>query len=293
MASPPIGPNYRLTITKSPGGRSAHNKHHNVYHYQTSAPLDDDLHIQIINHYVNAERIAHYNQVDFLNAHVKRIAHTPTEFGINGDFRQISLDGTGSRTTTSILMPPQACLSVFRTPTLGHSGRMSYRGCLSVNDVDRTPQGDFILKRLPPTGTPAYQPLPAWVEDFKAALNLPMPGDSVAVMPDDPVNVLDYSRKVNSYVGGELTFRQTNNKRRSPDQALYEGAKAEVHDIERKLIKLAKGAAVAAIDKAYRPTVLALGLRMKEIIQALPPDKQVELVLRDVGRELLALNQAT
>jgi hypothetical protein len=281
------------TITKSVGGRGGGRKWTNRYPYEVDADIDDPIHTAVIERIVGAERGIHYNVVDFLGAHIARYAHTPTEFGVNGAFVSIALEGTGARVPTTVLMPSEAVLRVFRSARTDRPGAMSYRGCLSFDDIERTPLGDYVLKRTGAPNAQGYRPLPQWIVDFKNTLSGPLPGGAEFVMLDKSLNPADYSRTVIGWDGGEVAFRQTTSKRRSPEQALYEGARSEVNFIERRVKSLVQGFPAAFTDPAYLPTLSALGGRVKEILEALPPEKRVKLVLEKASRDILALNAAT
>jgi hypothetical protein len=272
--------NYQIKIVKSLGGRTNALSASNTYNVQSTSSLINGDFDALIDHIVEAEKLAAYNVVHFLRGTVKPLVQTPTE-RLQRGYISRELEGTGSRVLgAKKLMPENVCLGVKRVAKLQRSGTMYYRWCLAQEDVTSGADNSFVL--LNPA---AFRGGGAVTDTLVQLLNEVLP-EGQFIMPNKPLDAFDVNRLVDAHVLSGVLFRQANNVRSSTDAAFAKGAERKIRELEKSILEVLRGLIFSALDPGAQAVVLRAVTQIREILLSLPPKQAMKIALNEALRAL-------
>lgn len=241
-------PIFEIAIHKSLGGRSSKQQWANLYHVSTPDEIDSDNMQAIVAAIVAAEKTAHLTEVHFMRAHWKQkadnLVNAPADTFVTRE-----LDGTGARQVNFISIPvigadpvyenPMApldtCIEISRSCSFGRAGRLFYRGCLLVDDIQAGTADAFTLKV--PT---IFSSLGGGTDVLVDMLNTPLPS-GVFCIPSKAGLILQPSRQVIAHALAGVTVLKRRRTRTSTDQALVQATRRELRKLIREAKKLLGG----------------------------------------------------
>jgi hypothetical protein len=273
-------PNFGIKIEKSFGGRSNAYKFSNNYNVSSDYTLaDPNLRAAVIA-MVNAERTAHLAVVHFLRATVSPLRSQPGKAKPN-DFVSMELAGTGERAVTSQIAPDNMVLQIRREAVTGKSGLVAYRGCLQFSDIASTEDHSFNL-----VDRSVFETGGIGNDTLIEKLNAP-PGGVTFIMPNSEKNLVDVDRNVTAHRLIGIGFRQATNPRRTAVAEMSDGAQRRVNELAGSVIETIAGGTVMALSPAYRLFVQTSVLQIKEILEALPPEKAMKIAVDQSVKALM------
>jgi hypothetical protein len=271
--------NYLLKIDQSYGGRSNVYKWSTGFNIESEAEMGDPVLDSIIGSCVEILRVGSFNVVHFMRANLSELMQTPTQQG-QKTFMSRELQLKGYRVPTSPLVPDNMCLVVKRDAITGRSGTMFLRGMLEYDDLISTEDHTFDLvdRAQFTTGGVGSDTL---IEKLNAGFF-----GGRFIFPNKPLNFLDQNRGIRAHRLAGVGFKQPMNKRRSAEAELADGAEREINELQKSIVRLLKGTVFTAINPLYQTKILNNAKRIKEIFEALEPDRAMKIALDDVLKAL-------
>lgn len=257
---------YTVKTIKSFGARSDRHTWSNTYHFGTDVDIASPEMRAIGNQVVEAERLAHTSDVQFMRFVIAPKADNLLNRPAN-QFVSIGVAGTGTHPANQAnpTMPLEVCVEVLRTPATGRSGRCFYRGCFTRDDLVVNGTGAFIATQF------AHITRPGFPGNLVDALNTTF-AQNLEVLPIPAGLVLQQGRMVVSRSMGAVIVSKLTRNRKSADKALVDAVKRELRGLEHRALKLLGGlASPTLLTGAAAATFNVLSVAAMRALESVPP----------------------